>query len=95
MAGTRRQDSCKIQMVQFCSMFMRQSDGRRYSDIIAPFRNLTRQNARFKWIAECKQSFKELKLLLTESQIMVNFDVKPHTRLYVNYGPGGMASTIA
>ena len=56
---------------------------------------MTKQNLRFKWTSDCRQSFKELKALLNKSQIMVNIDVKHHTRLYVDYGPGGVAFTIA
>ena len=84
-----------LQTVQFCSTFMRPGNGRTYSDVTKPLRMLTRQGVRFVWDDSCKKSFQELKNLLSDSSVMVNFDTGRHTRLYVDHGPGGVAATVA
>ncbi len=42
-----------LQTVQFCSTFMRPKEGKTYSDVTRPLRNLTRQHVRFIWDDDC------------------------------------------
>ena len=64
-------------------------------DVTAPLRELTKDNVHFQWTGECQQSFRELKSRLTEDTGLVNYDLDRETRLYMDQGPVGIASTIA
>ena len=84
-----------LQMIQFDSTFMRSSGNRSYSDVTRPLRELPISNVKFHWSKECQQSFHEHKALLVESKVMVNFNTKRETRLYVDHGPTGVSATVA
>ena len=74
---------------------MQPGNNRTYADVTAPLRKLTNKNVKLYWSQECKESFKELKFLLTAKAVMANFEVGRQTRLYVDHGPEGVASTVA
>ena len=84
-----------LQTVQFCSPYMFKDGGKRHVDVTAPLRELTKDNVHFQWTGECQQSFTELKSRLTEDTGLVNYDPDRETRLYMDQGPVGIASTIA
>ena len=84
-----------LQTVQFSSVFMRPDNGVSYADVTAPLRELTRQNARFVWSAQCEQSFNRLKNMLTSDSVLMQYDTKRATRLYVDHGPVGVGATVA
>ena len=84
-----------LQTVQFCSPYMRAGDGQTYSDITAPLRKLTAQGKHFKWTEECQSSFQKLKDLLRSDTVLASYDPHRHTRVYVDHGPHGLASTLA
>ena len=44
---------------------------------------------------ECQAAFRELKRLLVDSMVMVHWDGKKDTRLYVDHGPAGLGATVA
>ena len=52
-------------------------------------------NVRFKWTAECQESFQELKELICASTVAVHWDPNKKTRLYVDRGPEGLGGTVA
>ena len=56
MAGAKTKDNMKsfLQTVQFVAQFMRSDTGTPHSDVTAPLRQLTRQNERFEWTAQCQ-----------------------------------------
>ena len=83
-----------LQTVQFSSTYMRPKQDT-YSDITKPLRDLTRQGVWFKWTQQCEESFQQLKSLLCADTVLVGFDPKRFTRVYVDHGPEGVASTVA
>ena len=83
-----------LQTCQFCSRYMRGAKGETYSDVTKPLRELTRQGVWFKWTEECEQSFHRLKEMLISDTVLVAYDTKRVTRLYVDHGPDGLASTV-
>ena len=60
-----------LQTVQFNSGYMRPGEGKTYSDITKPLRELTRQAVRFVWSQDCEDSFTVLKDLLCSDPVMV------------------------
>ena len=84
-----------LQTVQFCAPYMFKEGGETHSDVTAPLRHLTKQNVHFKSTGECQKSFDELKSRLTDKTVLVNYDPERQTRLYVDHGPLGIASTVA
>ena len=84
-----------LQTVQFNSGYMRPGEGKTYSDITKPLRELTRQGVRFVWSQDCEDSFTVLKDLLCSDTVMVPYDPKRRTRIYVDHGPEGVAATVA
>ena len=50
---------------------MRPGPRRTYSDVTLPLRRLTAMNVRFKWTAECQESFQKLKELICASTVAV------------------------
>ena len=84
-----------LQTVAFSQEFMRPSNDRTYSDVTAPLRRLTAKSVRFNWDKKCQESFEELKSLLCSDTVMGNYDPDKATRIYVDHGPAGVASTVA
>ena len=84
-----------LQMLQFNSGYMSHGKGRTYNDFTKPLKDLTRQAVRFEWKQECEDSFKELKRLLCSDTVMVPYNPKRRTRIYVDHGPEGVAATVA
>ena len=84
-----------LQTVQFCAPYMRMGEGETYSDVTGPLRKLTRHGTHFKWTEECSRSFKKLKSQLSSDTVLMNYDPSRKTRVYVDHGPDGLASTVA
>ena len=84
-----------LQTVQFSSTYMRPGNVRTYRYVTKPLRELTRQNTKFVWMEECQQSFEKLKELLCNNKVLMAYDPKRHTRIYVDHGPKGVAATVA
>ena len=74
---------------------MRGAKGENYSDVTNPLRELTRQGVWFKWTEEFDKRFKRLKEMLVSDTVMVSYNTKLSTRLYVDHGPNGVCATIA
>ena len=74
---------------------MRSDTGTPQADVIAPLRYLTRQQVAFNWTAECQNAFKELKRRLSHRTVLMPYKPNLETRLYVDHGPVGFASTLA
>ena len=83
-----------LQTVRFCSNYMRFDHSLTYSDVMRPLRYLTRQGVNYKWDKQCQDSFQKLKDVLVSDTVMASFDVARKTRLYVDHGPDGVASTV-
>ena len=84
-----------LQTAQFGQVFMRPGDGLTYSDLTKPLRMMTAKSVRYKWTAECEESFRKLKDLLVSDTVMAPFDPERETRLYCDDGPTGVAATVA
>ena len=84
-----------LQTVQFVAQYMRSEDGRPHADVTAPLRELTKKNTQFKWSQECQESYDELKRRISDRTVLVHFEPDRETRLYVDHGPSGIASTLA
>ena len=84
-----------LQTVQFVAAFMRDDKGTPHSDVTAPLRRLTHQNVRFEWTKACQQAFEELKRRISDKTVLVPYVPDLETRLYVDHGPEGIASTVA
>ena len=84
-----------LQTVQFVAQFMRSENGTPHSDVTAPLRYLTRQNVRFEWTDKCQRAFIELKNRISHKTVLVPYEPNLPTRLYVDHGPAGIASTLA
>ena len=84
-----------LQTCQFCSKYMRGTNGQTYSDMTQPLRELTKQNVQFKWTKDCDRAFRQLKEALVADTVLLAYDTTRQTRLYVDHGPGGIASTVA
>ena len=84
-----------LQTVQFVASFMRKEGGTPHSDLTAPLRTLTHHNTKFQWIRECEQAFEELKDRISDTTVLVPYLPHLETRLYVDHGPKGIASTVA
>ena len=84
-----------LQTVQFVAPYMRVGPRETYSDVTKPLRELTRHGKHFRWDEECRSSFRRLRDLLAADSVLVNYDPKRRTRVYVDHGPEGIASTIA
>ena len=84
-----------LQTVQFCSSYMRPGPGETYSDLTKPLRQLTQHGTWFKWTKDCEVSFNRLKELLCSDTVLVSYDPARFTRVYVDHGPEGVASTVA
>ena len=97
MAGVSRQVRGKVILPDCTVLFgvYVTRRGKTYSGLIEPLRKLVIKNVRFKWTQECKDDFAELKRLLTAHAVMANFKSNKRTRLYVDHGPTGVASTLA
>ena len=74
--------------------YMRPDMEETYADITAPLRKLTAHGKHFKWTKECQVSFQKLKDLLRSDTVLVSYDPTRHTRVYVDHGPDGVASTL-
>lgn len=79
-----------LQTCQFSSRYMKGSQGEIYSDVTKPLRDLIRQGVWFKWTEACDRSFKRLKEMLVSDMVLVSYDTKRATRLYVDHGPNGV-----
>ena len=84
-----------LQTVQFSQVFMRPGHGRTYSDVTQPLRALTAMHVKFVWSKACRESFRELKDLLTSDTVMACYSPDRDTRIYCDEGPAGVAATVA
>ena len=85
-----------LQTVQFNAKFMSGKHGEKsYPELTQPLRALIKKNARFKWDIAERQAFKDLKERLCENSVIVPYDTKRNTRMYVDASPVGMQTTIA
>ena len=84
-----------LQTVQFVAAYMRSEKGTPHADVTAPLRKLTHKHVRFEWTEECQRAFTELKNRLSDKTVLVPYVPHLPTRLYVDHGPEGIASTVA
>ena len=85
-----------LQTLQFNSKFLGGSHGQKsYPEATLPLRLLTKKGARFNWGKEQAEAFHDLKNRLCSDEIMVPYDTKLNTRLYVDSSPIGTQATIA
>ena len=76
-------------MAQYVSHFVAN-----FSSIVAPLRQLTHQNERFRWKAKEKESFENLKQVIAEAQATEYFDVNLQTELIVDASPIGLGAIL-
>ena len=58
-------------------------------------RELTKQGVWFKWTEKCDKSFKRLKEMLVSDRVLVSYNTKRSTQLYLEHGPNGVCATVA
>ena len=92
---TKEEVKSFLQTVQFVAQYMRSDKGTPHSDVTLPLRNLTRQNVPFEWTKEFQRAFEELKKRISHKTVLVPYQPDLETRLYVDHGPAGIASTLA
>ena len=83
-----------LQTIQFVSTYMRVGAEETYADITLPLRKLTGKGVRFKWTEDCGRSFERLKELLSSDTVLMSYEPTRKTRLYVDHGPSGLASSV-
>ena len=85
-----------LQTVQFNAKFMTGNKGEpSYPELTAPLRNLTKKNSRFKWTEIEETAFQKLKDRISSNSVVVPFDTKRETRLYVDSSFAGTQATVA
>ena len=60
-----------------------------YPELTKPLRELTRKNAKFHWGATESNAFHQLENRLCSEDVLVPYDTKLPTRLYVDSSPVG------
>ena len=85
-----------LQTVQFNAKFLHGKPGElSYPEITKPLREMTKKNARFVWGHQQKHAFSTLKERLCSNDVLVPYDTKLPTRLYVDSSPTGTHAMIA
>ena len=79
-----------LQTVQFNSKFMGGDP-----ELSEPLRTLTKKNARFIWGEREMSAFKEIKRHLCSDRVLVPYDTRLNTRLYVDTSHIGTQATVA
>ena len=85
-----------LQTAQFLAPFMgSKGKDQTFSDITAPLRILTGKGTHFRWGKEEKEAFKKVKQLLLDNLVLIHYDPKGKTRIYVDHGPKGLGAILA
>ena len=85
-----------LQTVQFNAKFMgSEGSEESFPDLTAPLRRLTRKNVRFAWGNAEEKAFCKLKERLCSSKVLMPYDTRLETRLYVDSSPTGTQATLA
>ena len=85
-----------LQTVQFNAKFLGGEPGSvSYPELTAPLRSMTKKHARFIWGLREQTSFEELKARLCSERVLVPYDTKRKTRMYVDSSYLGTQATIA
>ena len=85
-----------LQTVQFNSKFMGGGPGElSYPELTEPLRTLTKKNARFIWGEREMSAFKEIKGRLCSDRVLVPYDTRLNTQLYVDSSHIGTQATVA
>ncbi len=66
-----------------------------FSNKTAPLRRLLRQNAKFKWTAECEASFLKLKTEICSERVLTPFNPELPIILTTDAGPSGIAAVLS
>ena len=92
---TKEEVKSFLQTVQFVAQYRKRDGGAPHSSVTAPLRYLTRQHVPFVWTRDCHRAFNELKARISHKTVLVPYQPNLDTRLYVDHGPAGIASTLA
>ena len=85
-----------LQTVQFNSKFMAGGPGElSFAELTTPLTALTKKNTRFIWGEREMPAFKEIKHCLCSDRVLVPYDTRLNTRLYVNSSHIGTQVTVA
>jgi hypothetical protein len=76
-------------MAQYVSRYIKN-----YSDITAPLRNLTKQDATWKWEEEEEQALNNVKQALTGDEVMSYFNADKKTEIVVDASPVGLGAIL-
>ena len=85
-----------LQTVQYNAVYMgaeRQGE-LSYPELTAPFRELTRKQARFRWNPRLEENFRVIKERLCSDRVMVGYEADRETRLHTDASPEGMLATV-
>ena len=65
------------------------------SNLFGPLHELLKKGKSWKWSKECEKSFKQAKLMLTSSKVLVHFDSKRNTRLTCDASQYGIGAVLS
>ena len=65
-----------------------------YATIMAPLRELTKKNIKFKWTYQHQQAFETLTQALTSAQVMAYFDITKETLVTIDASPVGISAIL-
>ena len=82
-----------LQTVQFNAKFLGGTPS--YPELTAPLRELTKKNSHFTWGPQQQSAFEEIKKRLCSDRVLVPYDTKLKTRLYVDSSYIGTQATVA
>ena len=65
------------------------------SNLFGPLHELLKKGKSWKWSKECEKSFKQAKMMLTSSKVLVHFDSKRNTRLTCDASQYGIGAVLS
>ena len=94
--GTVKEVKSLLQMVQYNSVYMgaKKTGELSYPELTAPFRELTRKQAKFRWNARLEEHFRIIKDRLCSDRVMVAYEAHRETRLHTDASPEGIQATL-
>ena len=79
-----------IVMATYCAKFIPN-----FSDITKPLRELTKKNVNFKWTEKERESFEQVKQMVTSDTVMAYFDGTKQTELTTDASPWGLSAILS
>ena len=64
------------------------------AELTAPLRAI-KSNAVFKWTEDCDKTYTMMKDLMASDKVLMHYDPRKPTKVYVDYSPHGVSATLA